>query len=151
VAQLVEVVMHALQQRFRVAAALASMRYGTTTVIPARIVAESFSPTGEHDRSFAGAIRAMALALGGNRPESSYTSVERVERDLPDDGSYRVELLSDGSIAVRRLLMCCPRCHGEGQYRVLETRPIGPVDVVCPVSTMTVKLVPCDHVPERKS
>lgn len=132
--------------RFAIASELARMRYGDTKVITAQVVMEAFPPTGEHDRSFAGTFQAMALSLGGNRPETSYTSVERVQNDLPDDGSFLVEEDYEGNIRIHRLLRCCPHCHGEGwRYKCPATKITINLSCASAPTSVTIERIECTH------
>ncbi|MEP0509389.1 MAG: hypothetical protein ABJD38_11790, partial [Aurantimonas coralicida] len=60
--------------RFKLADELNRMRYGDRFLIDRETALSAWPPTGDADRSFAGAFRAMALANGGNRPETTMTT-----------------------------------------------------------------------------
>lgn len=136
--------------RFKLAHRLLRLQYGSGQVINRDTALEAWPPTGDQDRSIEGAFRAMALANGGNRPEESYTTIERIQNDVDD--SFTVYQDLDGHFVVERLLGCCPRCRGSGQYKV--RKPMKFDHRVCmanvPISDDLVidsEIVDCDHVP----
>lgn len=136
--------------RFKLANRLIRLQYGSGQRVNRDMALEAWPPTGDHDRSMEGAFRAMALANSGNRPEESYTTIERIQNDLDD--SFRVYQDPDGNFIVERLLGRCPRCHGSGQYKV--RKPMKFDHRVCtaniPISDDLVienEVVDCDHVP----
>ncbi len=125
--------------RFRAAEALATLPYGTSINLEDSVVRRLWPPTGEHDRSFEGYFRSLSLAVGGNRPETSYTTEERIKRDLPRD--FEIERSPmDGRWRFRRPLSACPRCQGEGRYRQMRRLDMGdfdpPEDGIVSVSTV---------------
>lgn len=141
--------------RFYLAGRLGKMRYGERVAIPHRIVHHAWPPTGDHDRSFEGAFRALALSAGGHRPESSYTTQERIERDL--DETFHVERMhyeNDRRWLIERKLRCCPQCHGDGYFEEwdFEDTPLSPMDFGEIVTEMTVskKRFQCQHEADGK-
>lgn len=141
--------------RFYLAGQLAKMRYGERVAIPHKIVNKAWPPTGDHDTSFEGSFRAMALAFGGLRPETSYTTQERIERDL--DETFRVERMyyeNDQRWLIERKLRCCPQCHGDGYFEEWDFGPerMSPMEIGEVVTEMTVakKRFKCDHAPDGK-
>lgn len=146
-----------LRLRFSLAARLAKMAYGEAVAIPHDIVMHAWPPTGDHDRSDRGFWLAMSLAASGNRQVESYTTQERIMRDLDD--TFHVERMNDreGRWLIERKLRCCPRCHGDGYYDVWDmsdTKPlfaVGPADFTAEMSaTVSKKRIKCDHSQERK-
>lgn len=136
------------QLRFKLAGQLIRMPYGNARIIDRDTALAAWPPTGDHDRSMAGAFRAMALANGGNRPEDSYTTIERIQNDLDESFSVCEEM--NGGYSVARLLRHCPRCRGSGQYRKRLPSTFEPLafDEVIPMTaTETVEIVECDHRP----
>lgn len=122
-----------LQERFYWAERLSRMHYGKSFLIRPDVAARCWPPTGDHDRSFEGTFRGLALVAGGHRPETSMTTLERIQRDLDDDGSFEVEPrhTAEGTgYVVRRLVQKCPRCRGSGWLSPFERNP-------------------CDHRPEK--
>lgn len=134
--------------RFSLARQLMAMKYGDVRGIASGVVQRAWPPTGDHDRSIEGAIRAMALSNGGNRPEESYTTQERIERDLDD--SFHVEQLPmDGSWKIARMLSACPKCHGRGFFETWgESTVEFTVEMVPADATMTVNRSVCTHEPD---
>lgn len=111
------------QFRFSLVRKLLGMAYGDRFPVPRGFAERAWPPTGDADRSMEGAFRAMALSAGGNRPEESRTTEERIMYDL-DDGSFDVERdILTGDFRISRMLWSCPRCHGSGSYMVREISP----------------------------
>lgn len=133
--------------RFALVAKLMRMRYGDSLVISGDDVMSAWPPTGDHDRSMEGAFRAMALSNGGNRPEESYTTEERIENDL--DGSFKFDRQPfDRSYVFHRKVSACPKCRGEGRLRKFPDAPAlyaGPADITDEVVNVTWET--CDHKP----
>lgn len=139
--------------RFRLAAQLNRMRYGDRQIVSQDDAQKAWPPTGDHDRSFEGAFRAMALANGGNRPETSYTTQERIQRDL-DETFDVVQNALDGDWVIRRRLSACPHCRGEGFVRFVprdSERAFSPAMAVSMEEVVTVETRPCDHRPAEAS
>jgi len=134
--------------RFYLAGKLMKMAYGQNLIIPQEDVAAAWPPTGDHDRSFEGAFRAMALSNGGNRPEESYTTEQRIANDL--DESFRFsQRAEDGKWHFERMLSCCPKCRGSGHYRVRKPKkeeayfsPSADIDFA---AVETFEIIKCDH------
>lgn len=139
--------------RFNLAHRFAKMRYGDYYHIDRFDAFDCWPPTGNHDHSIEGAMRAMALAFGGNRPETSYTTLERIQRDLPEDGSFVVDGPQpfDGSYIVHRKVSACPKCRGSGVKVVPLPRPIEPIESanldMVSKSIINQAIVECDHKP----
>jgi hypothetical protein len=139
-----------VQLRFYLASKLHRMHYGQVDKLKGHNVESAWPPTGDYDKSDLGFFRAMSLAAGGNRPEESLTTMERIERDLDD--SFHVEKNWDGDYVFRRRLADCPRCRGAGSYKRIPaaayslTAPVGaiPMDEV-----VTIEVVKCDHAPDE--
>jgi hypothetical protein len=111
------------QLRFYLAAQLMRMPYGWSRVIEGDKVRRAWKPTGDHDRSFEAAFRAMALASGGHRPEESYTTDERIKKDL--DSSFIWHLRAeDGDYVFHRRDKACPKCRGWMRIRKLGRVPL---------------------------
>lgn len=141
--------------RFYLARQLSRMKYGERVAIPHSIVNEAWPPTGDHDLSDIGAFRAMALALGGHRPEASYTTQERIERDL--DETFHVERMhyeNDRRWLIERKLRCCPQCHGDGYFDEWDfgEESMSPMEIGAIVTEMTVskKRFKCEHEADGK-
>lgn len=142
--------------RFYLAKQLAKMRYGEKVAIPHSVVNHAWPPTGDHDRSFEGSFRAMALAFGGHRPESSYTTEERIMRDLDD--SFRVERMyydREDHWLIERLKSHCPKCRGDGYYdewdmskAPMRFDPDIPVEASATVSKVRIT---CECLPDEKT
>jgi hypothetical protein len=134
--------------RFSLAGKLMRMRYGDSLQVSADTVLRAWPPTGDHDRSFEGAFRAMSLASSGNRPEESYTTEERIKNDL-DDSFQFAQQPYDGSYIFHRKVSACPKCKGTGRIRQFPDAPAF-FDPNAPVSfddVITVTVVDCDHAP----
>lgn len=136
--------------RFYLARKLIGMPYGGTELVPGYDAARAWPPTGDHDRSIEGAMRALALAAGGNRPESSYTTKERIIRDLDD--SFDAEQRFDGDWEIHRRLSCCPTCRGSGVYKAWlpSDDDDGPdISAELPMTaTVKVSVLKCNHKPQ---
>lgn len=145
--------------RFYLSARLMKMKYGDRVAIPHRIVHHAWPPTGDQDRTIEGAFRAMALATGGLRPEASYTTEERIARDLDD--SFRVERMHwdrDYRWLFERRLDCCPQCNGEGHYDVWDFSDAPKdfhldmnVDMNLSEATVSKKRIQCSHEPDTSN
>jgi hypothetical protein len=135
--------------RFFMGPRLLKMKYGEAANIPGPVVRKAWHPTGDHDHSFAGAMRAISLSNSGNRPESSYTTEERIQMDLDD--SFEVAYYPhDDQWIFRRKLACCPHCHGFGRVRkISEMPPVAFVDYMkIPFSSIEkVEYETCKHDP----
>jgi hypothetical protein len=108
-----------LQLRFTLVRELMEMPYGYARKLDGRMVRRAWKPTGDYDRSFEAGFRAMALASGGHRPETSYTTDERITNDL--DGSFKWhERLEDGDYVFHRRNDACPKCKGRLSVRTIE-------------------------------
>jgi hypothetical protein len=89
----------------------------------------------------------MSLAASGNRPEASYTTEERIIRDLDD--SFVVDRRpEDGSWVINRLISRCPHCRGAGFVR--DFLPVTAEFVegyasVDAAGVIEVKTTKCDH------
>lgn len=134
--------------RFRLAARLGRLGFGEAYRVERDLAARAWPPTGDHDRSIEGAIRALALAAGGHRPETSYTTKERIERDL--DETFVVDHDEyTGDWIVLRPVKNCPKCHGFGTYREYErfAATPSPLDAGFEDATAIVayKTIRCDH------
>ena len=132
-----------------IVSSLFKMRYGGSCVVPGSAVRHAFRPTGEHDRSPEAFFRAMSLAAGGNRPETSYTTDERITNDL--DGSFEwYERPQDGDYEFRRLLRHCPKCKGRGYFEAYA--PLSPLydPSASPMmdEAVTIDRKECDHRPD---
>lgn len=139
-----------IRLRFDLAEQLLKLPYGTGHIIDQDIATMAWPPTGDHDRSVEGAFRAMALANAANRPEESYTTIERIQNDLDD--SFRVTQEMTGEYLVVRLLHHCPLCRGSGHYRRRLPEKFVPLafDADIPITVTTAvkdEVVKCDHWP----
>ena len=137
--------------RFAIIKRLLKLRYGESVGLSARMVRDAFPPTGDYDISTEGVLRAMALADAGHRPESSYTTTERLERDL--DGSFTWQFIENERDVVlfHRHLEKCPKCGGSGHYLVPQDVPDSPFDYTDDGGVMSVcteRFEECDHAPE---
>lgn len=136
-----------IQLRFAMADSLNRMPYGDGRRIQRYIALRAWPPTGNCDNTILGAFRAMALANGGNRPEESLTTIERIKRDLDDSFNVSEDLL-DESIFVKRRLRACPHCHGHGwkQQPKFPDFPLNcSIDEIAAVTF--IERVKCDHKP----
>ena len=109
----------AFQYRFSLGTAILKMRFGDSLVLPGYLVQHAWPPTGDYDRSLDAGLRALSLAAGGHRPESSYTTMQRIERDL--DGSFSIAEIDayDGlRYKFYRRAECCPLCRGSRKVPV---------------------------------
>lgn len=97
--------------RFYLVAQLMRMPYGWNRVIEGDKARRAWKPTGDHDRSPESIFRAAALAVGGNRPETSYTTDERIERDLDGSFKWSVDPMT-GDYRFHRRDDACPKCRG---------------------------------------
>lgn len=105
------------QLRFYLAAQLMKLPYGRSTAIDVVKAHKAWPPTGDADRSLEGAIRALALASGGNRPETTYTTEQRILNDLDD--TFEVHMHPSGlDWIISRKATACPHCHGSGWVNV---------------------------------
>lgn len=135
--------------RFSLVHRLMGMSYGRSVVIERSDVQKAWPPTGDHDRSDLGFFRAMALAAGGNRPEDSYTTEERIANDLDKSFTWDVKPW-DGNYVFHRKMSFCPKCKGQGSYQACDETASPLFDPRASVSmtdTITVKSVQCDHSP----
>lgn len=139
-----------LALRFRLGARLLKMRYGTSYAIDGDKAHMAWPPTGDHDRSIEGAIRAIALARGGHRPETSYTTAERITNDLDgsfDEPEFRPSV-SGGQWIIHRKLSACPHCRGGGWVSVYpEPSPLALDESDLLIATATVQKARCEHLP----
>jgi hypothetical protein len=140
-----------LQLRFHLASVLNRMPYGRSRVIKREQAVKAWPPTGDHaPRTFENDFRALALANGGNRPETSYTTLERITNDL--DGSFDVrEDLVSGDWYIHRRDRDCPKCHGrkhisQREYTMADLRAGNDIEIS---EAITVTSVPCDCLPVR--
>lgn len=135
--------------RFYMSDALIKMKYGEAINLPSYVIEFAWPPTGDYDRSIDAAIHAMFLSAGGHRPETSMTSLERIQGDL-DETFGITERRYDREWVIYRKLSSCPRCRGSGVIRVAEEVsklcPIGPADISAS-SMAAVKTIPCEHLP----
>lgn len=98
-----------VQERFYRAERLNRLPYGNSYLIPADVAARCWPPTGDYDTSFESIFRSLALAAGGHRPETSMTTIERIQRDLDDTFEVEPHTTAEGKgYVVRRLLRKCP-------------------------------------------
>jgi len=138
-----------IRLRFALAHGLLAMKYGDRRQIAANIVDKAWPPTGDYDRSEAAFFKAMALAAGGNRPEESYTTMERINNDLDD--SFRVERDPiHGHYVFHRRLSACPLCRGDGVYKVWEETQVSPLAFTANIpmdDVVAIKVIQCDHKP----
>jgi hypothetical protein len=139
----------AVALRFKLATMLGRLRYGDEVRIDEHVVMTCWPPTGDYDRSDAALWSSFALEMGDHRPETSYTSIERIERDLPADNSYIVREVSfpTREVVVTRKLTACPHCQGRGTIRYIERKPLvmsGPSEEVAFTQTRQ-----CEHEPSR--
>lgn len=107
-----------LELRFALVRELMRMPYGWSRAYEGDLVRRAWKPTGDHDRSFAGAFHAMALANGGHRPETSYTTDERIKNDLDGSFEWHDDLLSD-KYTFHRRDDACPKCKGRMGVRTI--------------------------------
>lgn len=142
------------QRRFALVRQLLAMPYGDAQRISRDLAEQAWPPTGDADRSMEGAFRAMALAAGGNRPEESRTTIERIIYDLGE--SFYVEqhpITLDYEIV--RKLSHCPNCHGAGVYfeQKLDTARLTPrsFESISPTSTVSSVQRTCGHWPSDLS
>lgn len=135
--------------RFSLAAQLNRMRYGQSRIITREAAQTAWPPTGDHDRSLEAAFRAMALASGGNRPETSHATEERIRNDLDDSFSI-VQSAIDGDWKIHRRLSCCPHCGGRGFARKLPELEFScaPGEETPSTEKIVFDREPCDHVPK---
>lgn len=133
-----------LQLRFALGRKLHAMPYGISLHIEGCQVRSAWPPTGEHAPSTdLNIFRALALAHGGNRPETSYTTDERIENDL--DGSFKWHRNDiEDYFVFHRLASHCPQCAGSKQRRKLE-RVAFSVSLMDEVSECApIRTEPCD-------
>lgn len=132
--------------RFALARALDDLRPGTALRISGRLVRFAWPPTGDHDHSLEGALRSAALVLGGNRPETSYTTSERIRRDLSEDNHLEWSYPSavDDVYVFRRPASDCHRCGGRGYYRSYD-RAFALTFDESPDTTLRIDVHECDH------
>lgn len=135
--------------RFSVVGNLMKMRYGDSQVIGRKVIEKSFRPTGDHDRSIEGAIRALSLTMSGNRPEASYTTDERLKNDLDNSFVWDIDPMS-GDYVFHRLARHCPHCRGSGYVK--KPAPLScrvDFDAKIEDAVVTIDQVPCRHEPKR--
>lgn len=98
--------------RFHLVDVLLRLPYGRSRKIDGSKVRAAWPPTGDHAPNTVETLfRALALAGSGNRPEASYTTDERIERDL--DGSFAWYMRpEDGDYVFHRKDSACPKCRG---------------------------------------
>ena len=141
-----------IKLRFALAKELNERRSGRARAISGDLAHRAWPPTGDCDRSIEGTIRALALAAGGNRPEESYTTEERIRRDLDDTFDVKMRPMS-GDWVITRKLSACPHCRGTGFKRQYLMPDIGPLvgDGAFDATTeiVTHKIVDCAHEPDR--
>lgn len=137
--------------RFTLVHELSAMPYGEARQFTAKIVDRAWPPTGDEDRSFEGAFRAMALAFGGHRPETSMTSEERILYDLSGEGGFEVRRERNGDVTVFRRLSACPHCHGRGWAEVhippAVSELVSDAQIDPTGSVITRQRKRCDHKP----
>lgn len=112
--------------RFYLIEELERLPYGWSKRIDGAKVRKSWPPTGDQDRSMEGAFRAMGLASAGHRPETSYTTAERIKNDLGDSFRFSVDEMS-GDYIFHRRDDACPKCNG--RMRVPRRTPAPPARV----------------------
>lgn len=111
-----------IMMRFHIGARLMKMNYGDAVIISEHIVQKAWPPTGDYDRTAIGVFRAIALSNAGHRPESSYTTEQRITNDL--DGSFQFEQHPfERKWIFKRKLSACPHCRGEGKVRKFREIP----------------------------
>jgi hypothetical protein len=142
-----------IRLRFHLVDRLMRLRYGDTMGIDADQAHMAWPPTGDADHSMEGAFRAMALASGGNRPETTYTTAERIANDL-DDSFAPPEFIDYAQPRVwkiHRKVSACPHCRGTGWTRIYPRNEVLDLAVgdgmIRVTDTVTVKTVKCDHHP----
>ena len=124
---------------------LMRLPYGWNYAIPGKQVRAAWPPTGDHDRSFEGALHAIALQSGGHRPETSYTTEERISNDL--DGSFSWQIRpEDDKWVFHRKDSACPKCQGRLEIRTRRLEVVPPFDAnVMPDLRETVDFEECDQ------
>jgi hypothetical protein len=91
-------------------------------------------------------FRALALSSGGNRPEESYATDERIERDLDGSFKWRQDPMTC-DYTFHRKDSACPKCHGrmftsEREIEPLDLSARGPEAMV--ETSFSVTTTPCD-------
>lgn len=136
-------------ERFRLIRILSDLPYGYWFIENRDTVRRAWRPTGDADLSIEGAIKAMSLARGGNRPERSMTTEERMREDLEPLGYEWTIDETKGEFRFHRKDSACPKCRGSMIISELmcDVAPhvLGPSDA--PVDTAyDIQRTPCpDH------
>lgn len=134
--------------RFALCHKMHRMKFGDVFPISDIVARKAWPPTGDADRSVDGAFRALSLALSGNRPETSMTTLARIRYDL-DDETFTVDRAVNGEgYVVRRPLSGCI-CRGSGfKNIVIDDLPLAaPTDHVAMDAVLAFHRIKCDHVP----
>jgi hypothetical protein len=136
----------AIQFRFSLGAAILKMPFGHTLGLPGYLVQHAWPPTGDYDRSPDAGLRALFLAAGGHRPESSYTTMQRIERDL--DGTFSIIEFDahDGlHYEFYRKPECCPLCRGSREVPVYRRPEVlfQPGNMPSPTDQVVINMVVC--------
>ena len=134
--------------RFGLVDELKRMRYGAVRTMPGNWCRRAWKPTGDHDLSFEGTFRSLALAEGGHRPETSYTTDERIRMDLGNEFSWQI-LYESGDYLFTRHLDACPKCRGRGGYQAIvgDLPEFVRAEEFDPNQTVEINWVKCDHKP----
>lgn len=134
------------QLRFCLVELLHRLPYGWSRKLSSDQVQKAWPPTGDHDTSPDAMFRALALAGSGNRPEESYTTDERIERDL--DGSFTwYTRQEDGDYVFHRKDSACPKCRGQMQVpkrQAFELPDVLKADAAPSAMAFTESWEPCD-------
>ena len=137
--------------RFHLANRLLRLRYGDTMAIQADMVESAWPPTGDADPSMEAGLLAMAIAARGGTPISSYTTEERIIRDLDETFAPPVYLPHERVYRIHRKMSDCPHCHGSGWIRVHTELAMPDLAAHSAFSVetaaITTKTVKCDHRP----
>lgn len=142
-----------IQLRFDLAAFLIRMPYGTTKILVEEQVSRAWPPTGDYaPRTLENDFRAFALAADGHRPETSYTTKERIINDL--DGTFDVKKdLITGDWIIHRRAHDCPKCHGRKYVESVDRPALTAVSLAETVgyeeSIYKIKTEPCDCKPAK--
>lgn len=110
-----------IQLRFYLAKVLHRMRYGETRTVSQDQAMRAWPPTGDHaPRTLENDFRALSLARGGHRPETSYTTQERIINDLDETFDVSQNIVS-GDWNIHRRARECPKCHGRKYMQSIES------------------------------
>lgn len=137
--------------RLKLVEELLSLPYGELKVISHKDGVKAWPPTGVHNMTELGMWTSIALALDDHRPETSYTTIERIENDL--DGSFDISIEPNlFDFVIKRKLKYCPHCRGKGEIKIYE-RPILTNEIlnetISEQQDIYHKIIKCSHKPKR--